>query len=489
MAKKTKSGTASAKDSASKVADPVKTGNLVRLLNTLALLLAIAAFLLQLFAVLSHHWKWQITDLRSLLSSNYGNSRSNVYEDSRLDQNYGLYSRDVKVYANNDEQLDVWSSTRFPRPDDGEETLDRCLSQTSSLRGAFLTCSKQLVSPDNCHCRRYRYWNFVIFFEVTALILLGIVVFLLALLRTQFQAILKLAGAGLALLAFIFLLIGLILILSHLKRETRSLGDAYPHIYQRLASKLGIVSDQNRAQQRNFSPLRRAVRRQSSDIIRAYPLLPGQHPYNDTHFQEYSEQARAWVYRPYASISGSGLYAPRSQDRQNAYVAVSRRNTTAAPLYSRYGPAVGYDQVFDKTRAGIGWSTILSILATILSFLLPLILIFSWLTGKKLGPDTTKTVTTTTYKQEYVAVPTTIPHEAVTTRPIPTDYSPQRPVAEAIVSTRNPQQSSPYDAHAARSEPVIVRDVIIRDDQPGALYTQERSGPNTMESSQTGYRN
>jgi hypothetical protein len=379
-----KKAKADAKKQAKGPVDPAATRNLIQLLNILALLLAIGTFLLQLFAVLSHHWKWQTTDLHAIMTPTYHYSQPNVHEDSRLDQHYGLYSRDVKVYANNDEQLDLWASTRFPRVDDGEENLHHCLSQTSTLRGAFLTCSNGVVSPELCHCRRYVYWNWVIFFEIVALILLGIVVFVVALSTTQYGSILKLAAAGLALLAFIFLLVGLILILTHLKRETHSFADAYPHIRQRLSDKLGIVRNQYRRAQRNPSFLGRAVRRQTLEHYRAYPLSLGQHPYNDTHFQEYSEQARAWVQKPYTSIVASVPYSPLSQQREGAYVASAKRNTTTTPVYSQYGPLLGYDQVFDNTHVGIGWSTILSILATILSLLLPLILLYSWLTGKKI---------------------------------------------------------------------------------------------------------
>lgn len=480
MAKKTKkTETTTGKAATNKPVDPNKTANLLRLLNTLALLLAIGAFLLQLFAVLTHYWKWQKTDLHQLLSSGQGNPYTNTYEDSRIVQNYGLYSRDVKIYANNDEQVDAWTSTRFPRIDDGEENFAHCLSRSTSLRGSLLTCSKRLASLPECHCRRYRYWNWVIFFEVTALVLLGIVVFLVALLRTQFGPLLKLAAAGLSILAFIFLLIGLILILSHLKRETRSLADSYPHIYQRLANQIGTVPGRNRPQQRNNSPFRLAVRRQATEYYRAYSLLPGQHPYNDTHFQEYSEKAGAWVYRPYSSLSGSAPYVTVAQkQRPGPNTAAPRRDSTAAPVYSQYGPAIGYDQVFDNTRAGIGRSSVLSILSTILSLLLPLILLFSWLTGKKAVPDTTKTVTTTTTTKEYVAVPTNIP----------ADYSSQRPIGDAIVTARNPQQSAPYNVNPGRSDSTIVRDVIIRDDPAETQIIQERSLPVNLETSSTGYR-
>jgi len=488
MAKKTKDTKASDKNTAKAPADPAKTRNLLRLLKSLALILAITAFLLQLFAVLTHHWKWQVTNLRPLLTPGYHYAQPNVYNDSRLDQNYGLYSRDVKLYAHNDEELGVWASTRFPRLDDGEPNLRHCLSQTSTLRGAFLTCAKRLFSSEQCHCRRYAYWNFVIFFEVAALILLGIVVFLTALLSTQFKELLKPAAAGLALLAFIFLLVGLILILSHLKRETRFLADAYPHIRRRLGDRLGIGHDLRHNQQRNSYSHHRAVRQETSDIYRLYPLSDGQHRYNNTHFQQYSEHERAWVYIPYSRIGPAATFVAPARQRVRPNALSARRDTTVRPVaHTEYDPVIGYNDVFDHTRAGIGWSTILSILAMIPALLLPLILIFSWLTAKKLGPDTTTTVTRTV-KTEYVPLATDIPHEGIGTRTIPTDYNPQRPIGEAVVTARN-VPSSPYDAYGARTDPVIVRDVVIRDDQPGAYINQERSGPVNMGTSQATYRN
>jgi hypothetical protein len=327
----------------------------------------------------------------------------------------------------------------------------------------------------------------VIFFEIVALILLGIVVFVVALSTTQYGSILKLAAAGLALLAFIFLLVGLILILTHLKRETHSFADAYPHIQQRLSGKLGIVRNQYRRAQRNPSFLGRAVRRQTLEHNRVYPLSLGQYSYNDTHFQEYSEQARAWVQKPYTSIVASVPYSPLSQQREGAYVASAKRNTTTTPVYSQYGPLLGYDQVFDNTHAGIGWSTILSILATILSLLLPLILLYSWLTGKKLGPNT-KTVTTTSVTTEYVSIPQDVHVETIplTGSPIPADYDPQRPIGDAVVTTRHVQQG-PSDSYIVQSEPVIVRNVIIRDEQPAIQTNLARSYAVYVESSPTTY--
>jgi len=235
---KSKDTTASAAKTGAKTGahvDPDKARNLVRLLNILALLLAITAFLLQLFAVLTHAWKYQVTNVNPILD------RTNTYapDDSRIDQSYGLFSRNVKVYSNNDEQLDVCASTRFPRVDNGEEEFHRCLSQTSTLRGSLLTCNARLNSPDTCHCRRYPHWNAVIFFEIAALVLLGLVVVVVSLLTTQYRHLLKLAGAALAFLAFLFLLIGLIILLGFLKRETRSIADSYPYVHSRLASQVG----------------------------------------------------------------------------------------------------------------------------------------------------------------------------------------------------------------------------------------------------------
>ena len=69
MAKKSKDATASPAKTEAKTkapADPEKTRNLVTLLNTLALVIAITAFVLQLFAVLTHAWKYQSTARSSL---------------------------------------------------------------------------------------------------------------------------------------------------------------------------------------------------------------------------------------------------------------------------------------------------------------------------------------------------------------------------------------------------------------------------------------
>jgi len=453
-----KKAKADAKKQAKGPVDPAATKNLIQLLNILALLLAIGAFLLQLFAVLSHHWKWQVTDLHSLVSPTYHYSQPNVYDDSRLDQEYGLFSRHVKIYANNDEQLDLRASTRFPRLDDGDSALHRCLSQTSTLRGAFLTCSPRVVSPEQCHCRRHAYWNFVIFFEILALILLGIAVLVTALLTTQFHGILKPAGAGVSLLAFLLLFIGLILILSHLKRETRSFADAYPHIQQRLGNKLSVAQVPTRVIRNKGTVLHQAVRRQSNEIYRAYPLLQNQHPYNDTHFQEYSDQIQGWVYKPYTSIIVEPLpYSPLSQQGRPFVTSAPKPNTTPAPTHNEYGPLLGYDTVFASTRASIGWSTVLSILALILSLLLPLVLIFSWLKDKELTTNPKPAG-----KTEYAPVPQNIPSGEVTT--------------------------GPYDPHVIGHEPTIIQDVVIHGIEPIPHPIEERSFPVTIESQPTTYQ-
>jgi len=416
MAKKTKDATASTakkEAKAKKPVDPVATRNLIRLLNIIALLLAITAFLLQFFAVITHSWKYQVTDLKPIFAPNDRPAQGHVADDSRVKQRYGLFSRGVKVYANNDEQLVVWASTRFPRLDSGDDDLNQCLRRTTTFRGALLTCAKGLNPPEQCHCRRYPHWNAIIFFEITALILLGLAVVVTALLTTHFDKLLKLVGVALSFIAFIFLLIGLILLLSYLKRETRTIADTFPHVYSRLG---------NQASPRHQTVLHKAIRREAQhETYRAYSLLPGQHPYNQTHFQQYSEQENKWVYLPYTSL-GTSAYAPRQGDAQ--------RTTTPRPLRNAYGPLVGYDEIYDNTRACIGWSTVLSIIALILSLLLPLVLAFSWLTAKKLEPEGKTTTTTTTVRTEYVPVP-------------------QEVTVETVPLTRSTE----------------VRDVIIRDDQ------------------------
>lgn len=477
MAKKAKDTTAAAsKKKPAAPADPAKTRSLIRLLNTLALLLAIAAFLLQLFAVLTRHWKWQVTNIDPLTAQNTRYGRTHIYNDSRLEQEYGLYSRDVKLYSNNDEQLAVSASTRFPRLDADDDSLNRCLSQTSTLRGAFLTCSARVVSPEHCHCRRHAYWNWVIFFEVTGLILLGLAVLATALISTDFQALAKLAAAGLSILAFLFLLIGLILILSHLKRETRSFADAYPHIHQRVTSKLGLTHEPYRGKRTKATFLHQAVRRQAHESYRLYQLAEGQHAHNATHYQEFSQQLNTYVYKPYSAVySQQAGYVPYSQQGPQRATQPPRRQPANALVQSNYGPVIGYDQVYDNTRAGIGRSTVLSILATILSLLLPLVALFSWLTAKKLGPTTknTTTTTTTTVKAEYVPLTQEVQVPASTTpRQIPADYDHRRPVGDAVVKTQHVRQP-PYDTH----EPVIVRDVVIGDDAP-VTHTQSEHTTN-----------
>lgn len=439
MAKTSKDTTISAAKNEAKAKaanDPVTTKNLIRLLNILALLLAITAFLLQFFAVITHHWKYQVTHLGPLFNATQRIAPAYIYDDSRIDQSYGLYSRDVKVYANNDEQFDVWASTRFPRlHDENEEELHRCLSQTSTLRGSFLTCARGISSPGHCHCRRYAHWNAVIFFEVTALVLLGLVVIIVSLLTTHYHGLLKPIGILLSFLAFLFLLIGLIILLSYLKRETRSIADAYPYVHSRLGIQVG---------QRHTSGRSAIVRRQVHETYRAYPLAPGQHAYNETHFQQLSEKTRSWVYIPYSSNPAN--YAPRSQ--QGYYQQPSA--TPQERLRNAYGPLLEHSRVYDSTRACIGWSTVLSILAMILALLLPAILAFSFLKAKSLAPEV-RTVTTTTVKTEYVPAPHDVTVETVPlNRPVPTEHVRQ----------------GPYDNYGGRQEPVVVRDVIIRDEHP-----------------------
>lgn len=422
MAKKTKDTAASAAKKEAKVKaplDPIATKNLIRLLNILALLLAIAAFVLQLFAVVTHHWKSQVTDLKPIFSLTDRPGQTHVRDDSRIDQRYGLFSRNVKLYSNHDEQLDVCTSTRFPRLDNGDDDLHTCLSQTSTLRGSVLTCSDRMTPLKQCHCRRYPHWNAIIFFEIAGLVLLGLVVLVTALLSTQFHGLLKLIGLALSFLAFLFLLIGLILLLSYLKRETRTIADLYPHTHTRIA---------NHIAQNYHAAAHKIIRRQAHETYRAYSLLPGQHPYNQTHFQQYSHEEKAWVQIPYSSMK-IVPYEPRSQQ------TTGQRTQTANPTYNRYGPVIDHHHVYENTRACIGWSTVLSIIAMILALLVPLILAFSWLTAKKLGPEV-KTVITSV-KTEYVPVPQEVSHET------------------------SPLTRSGATDEARRQEPVVVRDIVI----------------------------
>ncbi|CAF1484721.1 unnamed protein product [Rotaria sp. Silwood1] len=440
MAKKTKDATASTAKKEAKAkapADPIATKNLIRLLNILALLLAITAFILQLFAVITHHWKWQTTNLHSIYTPADRAAQYNVYDDSRLEQRYGLFSRDVKIYANNDEQLSVLASTRFPRLDDGGIDLPRCLSQTS-LRGSLLTCADRIVSQEHCHCRRYPHWNAIIFFEITALILLGLVVLVCALLSTHLHGLLKLIGVALSFLAFLFLLIGLILLLSYLKRETRTIVDTYPYVYSRLASPITRV---------HHATQHKILRRQAHETYRAYSLSPGQRPYNETHFYQYYRNANEWLLRPYTDLQNVP-YEQRSQP------APAPRTTVAPVYYNPYNPTLNVDQVFQNTRACIGWSTVLSILAMILALLVPLILVFSWLTAKKLGPEVK--VVTTTVKTEYTAVPQEVTVETV-------------PLTRQVVTEEI--RRGPYDNYGGRPEQVVIQDVVIRDEHPIATQT------------------
>ena len=106
-------------------------------------------------------------------------------------------------------------------------------------------------------------------------------------------------------------------------------------------------------------------------------------------------------------------------------------------------------------------------------------------------------VKNTTIRTEYVPVPQEVIVETVPYgRPIPADYDPRRPIGDAIVTTQNIRQG-PYDTYGARAEPIIVRDVVIRDDQPPMTYgqqyphhtrVQEHSFPVNIESTHTTYR-
>ena len=138
------------------------------------------------------------------------------------------------------------------------------------------------------------YWNAVIFFEITALVLLGLVVLISALLTTQYHGLLKPIGVALSFLAFLFLLIGLILILSYLKRETRSIADVYPYVHSRLVHQLDG---------RYPTALRQMVRRQVQQTYRAYNLLPGQEGHNDTHLRQWSGAEGRWQFIPYSSLN------------------------------------------------------------------------------------------------------------------------------------------------------------------------------------------
>lgn len=417
--------------------DPAKTREFIRLLNLLALILAIAAFLLQLFAVLSHHWKWQTTDLRTIMASTSEPPSSSFGSDVLLDQHYGLFSREIKLLAKNDIQEHVIGSTKFPRIDDGEDNFHHCLAQTSTLRGAFLTCSSNFAAPDECHCRRYPYWNLVIVFEILALVLLGLVVVLAALLTTNLQDLLKFIAAGLALLAFLLLFIGLILILTHLKRETRSFADAYPHIYPRLANSVSGKQSGNE-RPHNVHAVRLPSRRRRGDIYRVYSLELGQFPHNETHFVEFSNSDNAWVYKPYAS-SAVNIPSPSMEPKAQGPVFGAQPDEAApTQLHNSYGPMLGYDTVFETTKAGISWSTVLSILALILALLVALLLVLSALQAKSLGPK--KPDAKANSSVEYELVPQEAPADAKTTLIIPVAYDTQRPVNEVVAAAQNVAQ-------------------------------------------------
>lgn len=476
--------------------DPIKTRNFIRLLNLLALILAIAAFLLQLFAVLSHHWKWQTTDLHTVIEPSIRSGSSNLPDHALLDQHYGLFSREVKLLADNDEQLDVFTSTRFPRVDDGDDDLHQCLSQTSTLRGAFLTCSSRIPAPTQCHCRRYVYWNVVIVFEILSLVFLGLVVILAVLLATHLQDLLKFAAAGLALLAFILLLIGLILILSHLKRETRSFADAYPHIYRRLTSIFSSSQPSNRGSPSLESALRLPGRYRRADVYRVYSLGAGQYPHNETHFVEFSNEIRDWVYKAYATSGKAVPYAQASPKGQVPPVATA--SAPAPQLYSGYGPLLGYDRVFDTTRAGIGWSTILSIVAMVLALVVALLLVLSALQAKSLAPK--KVDSKTSPSTAYVPLAGEPPVEETVVKIIPSEYDSQRPVGDAVVTTQNIGQmpnvpivtanlssltAGPNDTQVIPPDSVEVRNIIIPGGQTVSNVANEYMIPVAAETIQT----
>ena len=472
MAKKNKEKAASpeTKPKTKTPKDPEETKNILRLLSVLAVLLATTAFLLQLFAVISHHWKWQETKLHPIISDNYRFPQPNVYEDSRMNQNYGLFSRRVKLYANNDILLHVRGSTRFPRLDDGEGPLHQCLSRTPTLRSIFKTCSREIASPKECHCRRHLYWNAVIVLEILALILLGIVQFLAALLTTQRQNPLKLAAAAVSFLAFLLLLAGLILILSYRKREICSFADAYPHIYHRLVNRF-----LNRTPNvpHSSSILRQVVRRQVQSAHKGYTLASNQYPFNDTHFLEYLHKEHAWIFKPYSLITPPITHKPLSK-RRIAETTDSMDTVTAAPVFRRYGPPLNYKKVFENTSAGIGWSTFLSILAMILSLLLLLIFAFSWLQGKPLTQKVKK-VTVTTAETEYTPAleeAATEVAKGVESSTISPDDDAQQHLLSSVVTTEDIGQGS-NDSPGIQTESIVVQDVVIRDGQPVPQIIQE----------------
>ena len=298
---------------------------------------------------------------------------------------------------------------------------------------ALLTCSARLGSPNYCHCRRYPHWNAVIFFEVTALVLLGLVVVVASLLTTHYHNLLKPIGVLLSFLAFLCLLIGLIILLSYLKRETRSIVDTYPSVHSRLALQVG---------QRSAYGHHTIVRRQARETYHVYPLTSEQRAYNDTHFYQMNKQGGGWDIVPYSRLAAG-------------YAQNPRQGYTQAPLRNTDASSTEYDRIYEITDACIGWSTVLSILAMVLALLLPLLLAFSLLTAKKLGPEV-RTVTTTTVKTEYVPAAHDVTVETVPlNRPVPTEGVRQ----------------GPYDNYGGRQDPVVVRDVVIRDEHPTTTQT------------------
>ncbi|CAF1507846.1 unnamed protein product [Didymodactylos carnosus] len=460
--------------------------NIIFLINILCILLAIAAFLTQFFAVVTHHWKYQRTQLKPLLST-----QQRIRDDSRLDQRYGLFSRNVQLYSNNDQQMDVWTSTKFPLTND-QTALEQCYSNTPSLRGVFLTCSENIQSGPSCHCARYDYWNAFISFEIIALILLGLVVLISALLTTHFQEKLKPIGIGLSLLAFLFILIGLILLGTHLKRELEHLGHSLPVIKQRLLNKIGTRTTEGR--QRDYSAdnyqegesiLRRAIKRQTD-----YYRTQLQSPYNETHYYQFSEKHGTYILYPYLSSSSQQQYSYQQPINYGQNQSSYGRQSAVIPPYTDYTnrdlQAINRKEIFRNSRAWIGWSAILSIISLILSLLYPLLLAVSWLMGggkkeKKEKKENTKILRVerkTTHEYTPVStVPIVEPQRAA--RYIPVDYDSRRPMIEEQQQHRQSPHDTSYRG-APRDTRQFVRDMPFRDDQrplPEHYQSQRQYSP------------
>ncbi|CAF0742817.1 unnamed protein product [Didymodactylos carnosus] len=460
--------------------------SLIFLINILCILLAIAAFLTQFFAVVTHYWKHQRTELKPLFSS-----QQRIRDDSHLDQRYGLFSRNVHLYSNNDQQMDTWTSTKFPLTND-QLALKQCYSNMPSLRGVILTCTEYIHSGSSCHCARYDYWNAFIAFEITALILLGLVVLISALLTTYYQGTLKPIGIGLSLIAFIFLLVGLILLGTHLKREVEHLGRSLPIIKQRLLHKIGTGTTSTAGErQQDYSYdkyreaqsiLRRALKRQT-DYYQA------RIEYNDTHYYQFSEQYKMFILYPYNNYTSS-LYSqqyPYQHQRPTYYIVNETSSYEQQPVIltahidstTRDLPALNKTFIFSHSRAWIGWSAILSIISLILSLLYPLLLTVSWLMGGNKKKTHKKNVTVKK-PMEYTPVPTTppdaIPQQttATTIRYVPTDYDTRRLMME------EPFYDPFYRGGPRDARPLIVRDIVLRDDQlppPEHYHLQRHYAP------------